>query len=330
MSIPNLNMKSLNVLLYADAGAGIGMGHIFRIYPLFECLKRIGYSVQMLVPLTEERLLYLGLHDIHSVSDDPEVIESVIKGINPSLVIIDSYKYINRLCNFLNRNNMCKIAVFDDHQIVKEYVSFIINASPSAHVSQYNHKLTHKFLLGPQYASISQKFINARNNYEIRTSIQKVLVALGGEDTHNNLTFLLDELNSVLDQQINIDVVGSVIKKESQSTRIKYLGWLSHDDLAVHMMEYDLVVLAGGSMLLQAACIGIPTISWPQANGQRNHAAVWEKLDVLIVIEGPQALNNALKIMLNQKKRYEFYQKGRNIVDGNGAERIIGQLISQV
>ena len=81
-------------------------------------------------------------------------------------------------------------------------------------------------------------------------------------------------------------------------------------------------------MLIQTACVGLPTISWPQTPEQQKHAAAWERRGAIIAMRGLDALPVSLSRLQSQSFRLQLSHLGRSLVDGLVAGRIAVQLRS--
>ena len=316
------------IVLYADAGADVGMGHIFRLYSIFNYLKKSDIPVEMLVPLPQANLLDIGAVGCTSFLKEPDEIANTLRALNPIGVLIDTYRFRYQFFRFHKIQVNMWMGLFDDHLDLTERVTFLINASPAVSASDYTPGVASHFLLGSLYASLSQAFLKSRKHFTIRPQIQKVLVALGGSDTMNNLPILATTLHQILDKSVEIDVLGMAGINDFTPPRLKFFHWLKHEDLAERMFSYDLAILSGGTMLLQAACVGVPTIAWPQTKQQVNHAKTLEKQGVVMSIINLNQINGCLSMLHSEQNRKRFSEKAKALIDGGGAKRIADFLIS--
>jgi spore coat polysaccharide biosynthesis predicted glycosyltransferase SpsG len=317
-----------SVLLYADAGPGAGMGHIFRQYPLFQEMKSIGIPAKLFISLPEKQLATLGLVDVCGISDDQQEIQRVFSRSSSTAVVLDSYKYTNPICRLIRQQSNSRIAVFDDHYTLVEKTDILINTSPSVEATKYQKEIAKVFLFGPPYSPISSAFMDARKKYIVRPSIQRILVGLGGDDVQNNLGTLLNVLGKNSNNDFSIDVLGGRIPSKA-SKYVNILGWVEQPELASRLSDYDLAILAGGSMLHQFACVGLPVISWPQTANQKRHASAWQAKGAVTILEDPSKLPALYTRLQNGAVRQGMFKASRKTVDGKGIERIVSKLLSQ-
>ncbi len=319
------------VVLFADGGeVGVGLGHIFRLYPVFRHLCAMGVSAEMLVPLGEKLLAQLGLEGVKSAPPDPEAIVAALCRPATAVAVLDTYRYRQPLYGRLSERG-CRLAIFDDHFCVKQKVALVVNSSPVVSADDYGANVASRFLLGPAYASVSGGFAESRSRYVVSSDISRILVALGGTDARGNLFALLGSLLPLLRTPVEICVLSASPVSVDTPDHVKLTwAWLDQGSLAQRMPDFDLAILAGGTMMLQTACVGIPTISWPQTPGQQAHAAAWESKGAVIAIKGLDGLAAAVSRLQSSCLRLQLSRSGRSLVDGLGAGRIASCLCSML
>ena len=313
------------VVLYAEAGPGVGMGHVFRLYPLFQRMKSVGMRAEMIVPLPQERLRVLGLEGVREVPGEPDAVERELSRLRPRWAVLDSYVSPNRFSRFLRQTLSCKVVVFDDHYTLEENVDIVINFSLAADVSRYGQNIAETFLMGPDFSPIALSFLEARKSYQVRPAVQNIMVALGGDDVNNNLDRLIKEVLRVACGSVDIELLGSRLPGNS-TDGVRAVGWISQEDFGRRTVEYDLAVLAGGSMLHQFACVGVPVISWPQTEMQQGHALAWQEIGSVSILHCLDELHGVMSRMQKSEERGRLSDAGRRSVDGLGAERIVSYL----
>lgn len=323
-------MIAPHIVLFADGGAGVGTGHLFRLYPVFRILCAMGVSAEMWAPLEDESLAQLGLKGVQSAPVDPEAVVAALSRVDPMVVVLDTYRHRQQLYDVLDKQGR-HLAIFDDHFCVDRKVALIVNSSPMVGVEDYATGLAKRFLLGPAYASISSGFMEARSRYAVSRDISRIVMALGGTDARGNLPALLGATLPLLQIPLEICVLSANPVRMDAPEHVKLTwAWLDQDSLARRMADFDLAILAGGTMLWQTACVGIPTLSWPQFPGQEKHAAAWESKRAIIAIKELDALPAALARMQSQRLRLQMSNSGRDLVDGLGASRIAACLCSML
>ncbi len=309
-----------DILCFADAGARVGSGHIFRVYPVVEALVQKGIFAQMVTPLREEDLASMGLGNTLSGSSGDFL--RLAGECRRRAILWDSYR---------DRGDLVLAArgsdgvVFDDRCDPPPEV-LVINASPSARSQDYPKN--NRLLLGPEYSSLHPAFAAARENFCVRKGMGRIFVALGGNDTEGKLPEVVRRLLDVF-PSAELVVCGAPDAIIPDDRRVVRREWLTQNQIAGVMASCDLGVLAGGQMLVQAACVGLPVLALPQTENQRRHAEAWRDLGTLIVARDPDDLG-LLEQEFSLRNRQGMSEAGRKQVDGRGAERIAGRLLESI
>lgn len=308
-----------DIYCFADSGARVGSGHIFRTYPVLQALLQADVTGCMMTPVRRRKISEMQLS--HTFPANAKVFSRAILEERPCAVVLDSYRQRKLLIASARQN---PVLLFDDHYAPPPGASLIVNASPSATCGRYSN--CPGALLGPKYASLHGAFAAARAHMRIRKKSGRIFVALGGNDTGGNLASVVRLLLKAVPvaELIVCGAPGSAIPANSRVVRRE---WLNQAEVAELMASSDLAVLAGGQMLVQAACLGLPAVAIPQSSHQALHAADWKNLGSVIVADTPaDAAEAARRISLADRARMSV--AGRKVVDGKGATRIARSLIS--
>lgn len=315
------------IVLYANAGNGVGFGHIFRLLPILQKLQVENLPVCMKVPLPESILKNLGLKDVESIKPGLKPVSSFLTDKKPGIFFFDSYDQPNSLIKtVLSRDYV--VLCFDDHYRIKESVHTIINPALDAKPERYAHISRHS-LLGPNYFPLLEEFQIVREKLNIRPMIQKIVVAMGGDDTEGALSKILETLLNEINNTTIVDVYGNNMP-DIVHPMLNKIGWLHQTELIKRLGEYDIAILAGGSMLQQCACLGLPVISWPQHSRQAKHAKSWEEKGTLMVVDNIIEFKSIYKKINNVDVRKSMSQAGRKSVDGLGVKRLVAHLKNSI
>ncbi len=311
------------VILYANAGLGVGFGHIFRLYPILHGLIKENIQVKMIVPLSEEILNNLHLKYLESVQPGIEPISIILTKAKPEIFCFDSYEQPNRLIEKVS-NKKSQVICFDDHYQIKRSVHTIINPALNAMSDNYNH-VSQCSLLGPDYFPLLAEFQKVRQQINIRPKVRKIIVAMGGDDTEGSLNKILKVILTEINHKTTVDVYGNSMP-DIVHPKLNKLGWLHHAELIQKLSEYDIAILAGGSMLQQCACTGLPVISWPQHKRQTEHAKNWEAKGTLMLVNNTTDFKSAFKVIENIDVRKCMSKAGQKTVDGLGVNRLVAHI----
>jgi spore coat polysaccharide biosynthesis predicted glycosyltransferase SpsG len=319
-------MRSAKIIFFADAGPEVGVGHIFRSNPIFSYLVEWGVKAELWAPMDRDSMRTIGLTNAIAAPSDPNELIAQLRDHIPDIFVVDTYRHLEHFYDLCFSNGIA-LVVFDDHFRVKKKVSIIINTLPRIGISDFSEDIAREFLLGPKYISLSPEFSKARGSHLVSEGIQRVLVALGGQDTVGNLPKLVEHLSRYFNNDVEICVVGGRQQDiVAPTSSVKLLGWMNQTDLAEFMSGTDLAVIAGGTMLWQAACVGVPSICWPQNDHQKTHVEEWEKKGVTRFLRNLEELPQVLAGISSIDARNELSTMGRFLIDGLGASRIARKL----
>lgn len=318
----------IRAILYAEAGQDVGTGHIYRLWPIFCALRKRGVEARMYVPLSDAKLKTYHLEGMTGESG-PDKVLSAVESLRPHILILDTYIHMRRLVKSkLNSKNRLT-AIFDDHYKVDFNVDVIINTSPSVRMKYYSPNAASHYLLGTDFSPISESFIKAKQRFSVRQSAEKILLALGGNDVQRNLDVLINSVVTGIGDKKEVSILGDNLPG-IVGRKVRPLGWLRHDHLADVVCKHDIAVIAGGSMIHQFACVGLPTISWPQTENQNIHAKAWHQKGAIIMVDGFDHISKALTRLDGYEQRMLLSESAKKVVDGKGVGRILDTLIGKL
>lgn len=203
----------------------------------------------------------------------------------------------------------------------------------------------HNHLCGPTYALLAPPYTDAHKRARLRArplgKLNRVLVTMGGYDSVNATGFILAaldrasahfEMTVVLGPQaLHFDEVRQQVVQMDKVTELVS----GAEDLSQLMLDHDLVIVAGGVTLLEAACCGIPAITLPFAENQIGQTMEAERQGISI---SAGEFNNIREndfmalidsIALDSKRRQRMRDKGLDLIDGLGSERVAAALLQQ-
>ena len=319
---------AMQISLFADAGQGVGAGHIFRVYSVFRRLRAMGIASRMFVSLPEQELRGLGLLGVSSAPADIADAISLLLSTRPVVALLDTYRDVPQWLDRLGSNSVL-IGMFDDHFLIDRPVAIIVNANPEISVEDYAEELATTYLLGPSFASLSEGFLRGRRPYVVRSIVSRVLLALGGDDSQGNLSAYVEATAAAFRHPIALQVVGSRSISLDVAAHVQLdFGWVNQHQLVERMQSADLAMIGGGSMILQTSCIGIPTLCWPQDPKQAQHALAWQAKGAVVVMSSLDDLANVVLDVMPEQRRRQLSESARILVDGLGAQRIADCLLA--
>jgi len=178
------------IILRADGGTQIGLGHIYRLLAVCEMLKdtyncifAINHPDEKVKQLVEGFCPVAALQSADTHGELKELEQMVTR--NDS-VIADGYTFD---CEYLSqlRAMSDKLVMIDDMADRKVTADIIINHGRSGIESQYGNTGAQSVLCGFRYLLLRKEFLQAARQQRSVEAVNSLFICLGGADI-NNLT----------------------------------------------------------------------------------------------------------------------------------------------
>jgi spore coat polysaccharide biosynthesis predicted glycosyltransferase SpsG len=174
---------------------------------------------------------------------------------------------------------------------------------------------------GPDYALIRPNIV-ARRSLAQTATVRRVVVTMGGADPGRQTAEAARILRAKLEPGMEVTIILGPLVAEDLETEVRTLAGdrfrvvrnpSEFDDL---LAGADVILTSGGTTLLEALCLGKPTVVFPQNVAETAHANLYVKAGACVWAESlPQVLSDA---GLRQSLAAEAARR----VDGRGVERI--------
>jgi len=288
--------------------------------------------------ISEKRYLVEVIPTDDNLGEDLEKTVKIIKENKPDAVVIDSYdigeNYLRRI-----KNTGALLVNIDDSAQLHFCSDVVVNQNINAKESHYSIEEHTKLLLGPKYALLRKEFGEKhKQNRTISSYPEHILITLGGADPKKQTLKVLIALENVSRDLIVTIVSGihclykeeleSLVKKSKHKITVKE----NAQNISDLMLKADLAISAGGTTTYELACLGLPNIVLVLADNQKRIAEEWSKQGISInlgeceKVKG-QDISQAVESLLGDKGRREtMSKKGKEMVDGRGAERVIREI----
>lgn len=333
------------LLIRADAGPGIGAGHIMRCLALAEAWMVKGGGVAFLSKAPEAiiaKIKLAGAEFIPLMADaagDGDLNETLAaaRRLNADWLAVDGYKFTSGYLDKLR--GKAKIMLFDDLGEHDRYpVDLIVNSAADCSAEAYRGLTGGRLLLGARHKLFRREFRGSHER-ESGGDVRRALVSMGGADMKNAAGLALNALALVAaDFETNM-VMGSICphlelirrRAESSPHPVKILSDVK--DMAAVMAAADMAVCAGGGTACELALVGVPSLVISVAGNQYANAAALDALGVAVnlgAIEGLDAGVVAAEfagLAADSAARQTMSRRGRSLYDGLGAERIVETMI---
>ena len=197
-----------------------------------------------------------------------------------------------------------------------------------------------RLLLGPAYALLRHEFYEWRPQARFREQIRKILLTFGGGDDRGAILFCLGAMKALEPSIERIVLVSSANPGLSD-----IMNWVGRNDnsniklqvdapeIARHMAQADLAIIAGGTTTFETATMGLPSLIVQITDNQAPNASAWEQAGVAIDAGPLSNLNKntlrqrVMEMVNNPGLRWSMADKGRALVDCLGAKRVARSLL---
>jgi spore coat polysaccharide biosynthesis predicted glycosyltransferase SpsG len=256
-------------------------------------------------------------------------------------IVVDAITAPLRTVWEITRSNP-NVAIIDDWHRRNHRKGLVIDWTVGAEEFAYRKKnLGVRYLLGSKYCTIRPAFSNRKQKL-IRTRIIRVLLTFGGSDPRGMTTVVSSLLDHHYPDVIQEIVLGPGVDDkisrhfEKHSTSNKIIHRRCSESLMRSLMETaDLAVTAGGQTLYELACVGTPTVCIEVVDNQRDDIREFEKKAFLANAGrwSDPRLDSSILAKIRGLQSHDARKaasiKGRKIVDGNGAKRLVSSCLDE-
>ncbi len=260
----------MNILIRADSSSQIGLGHIMRDlvlaqqYPndkiIFACQELVGNIIDK-IPYNVQILN----------SHNPEELIALVNTLKIDMIIFDHYGIDVNFEKHIKQQTGANILCLDD-TYEPHHCDILLNHNISANKNRYNELVpVHcELRCGSAYTLIRNEFRTEKN--VSREKIYDLFIALGGADTTNLTTKILNTLNPAL----NICVITTTANAHL-SELLAYT--LEYDSIEVHVNSHEIAKLLNQSrfaiitpsvMVHEVLFMNIPFVALKTADNQND------------------------------------------------------------
>jgi UDP-2,4-diacetamido-2,4,6-trideoxy-beta-L-altropyranose hydrolase len=274
----------LTATLAFDEGPGVGLGHRRRMQVLARELEALGIATEM-CPLD-------GAGALHA-----------------ALLVVDSYR--TRADEF---DAQWTVAIEDLGRDLA--VDLVVDPDPGADASAFT-RAGHA-LAGAPYALVDPALRNA-TTASVLGDVERVLVTTGAADETGTGAQIASDVAAAL-PRTNVRYVVGPWGSAGASPRVQLVR--APDGLAAELAAADIVVTAGGVTMLEACCLGRPTIGCSIASNQDRAVAGAAHSGAILAADQASAAHVAERLARDVGLRIRMSSSARALVDGQGATRV--------
>lgn len=343
------------LLIRADAGSRIGVGHVMRCTALGEAwLARGGEVVFASSSVPVELFARLGAEGFATrpvggspgAEQDARETAALARSCSADCIVLDGYHFDSAYRRLLRPAEARVLVIVDGASGDGDGADFVLdqNLGAARPGRERQDSTATRFLLGPRYALLRREFWRWRGRaHAIAPRARKLLVTLGGGDADNCTGRIVRALRAVpeaaeLETRVVIGPANphrAVVEAELKDAPSGWRALPPQEDMSDPFAWADLAVSAAGSTCWELAFMGVPFLTVALADNQRPIAAELARAGVSRDLGwheqvGGQRLAESVRELLDDDAaRGEMSRRGRETVDGFGAERVAA-ILSEV
>jgi UDP-2,4-diacetamido-2,4,6-trideoxy-beta-L-altropyranose hydrolase len=328
--------KLKKIFIVTEGGKNIGLGHVRRCLVIAQELQKRDMDVLFLVNEDSSAIEWIknkGFHYKISFCTKLQFLNAA--GPRKSLVVIDTKRPVATFIRALKSRGY-KTVLMDNITNARLEADSVIY--PTA---IYENNMDWKGFKGTiyggaKYIPIARSFIEMRKqaaDKKLRLPYQ-VLVTMGGSDP-NQLTgkIVAALLMSQVPMHIRVAIgpafssdhlLDSIANRHQQNVQFVE----GKDDLSTDMAESHVAITALGTTIFELACMGVPAIIVANYKSDEMDMIAFKKLGIALplgyhaLISDFQIRETMVNLLENKGLWGNMSQKGKMLIDCNGAERI--------
>lgn len=340
------------LLIRTDANTRMGTGHLMRCLALAQGWRTGGGQATFITAcesnslrqrLSDEGFQIITLQRSYPEPADWEVTSQVLAAHSGVWVVLDGYHFAPAYQRQIKESGHRLLVIDDTAHLDHYYADVVLNQNIHAAQLDYSCEPCTRLLLGTRYVLLRSEFLAWQGwQREIPKVARKVLITMGGGDPDNQTLRVIQSL-----QQVDVDGLEAVVVvgasnphlRELQSAACNLQFGIRLVQNVTNMPELmtwaDMGVSAGGSTCWEMAFMGLPAVVLVLAENQQGVAAGLDQTGVVLnlgwytEVSIAQVANTLMGLFENCGLRRQMSQRGSELVDGLGSERVVKFLQTQ-
>ena len=316
----------------AEAGEGIGFGHLTRCQALMKSFIECGDECDLF-------LHYSGGFETHD-TDNFKLVEwrcsidqiCEISGAY-DLVVFDSYLIDESSVSQITKD-FPRSAFIDDYNRLDYPVDLLVNPNAFGDSILYNRDIS-RIAAGKDYVILREEIRKGGKFDDYSDEPDRITVTLGGSDIRELMPSLILQLSEKFEITVLAGTEAYAQKLASyDSVSCKILGRQSGTHMRNIFLDSDLVISAAGQTLNELAYLGVPSISICVDADQEYNLEYFHKVGFIpdrIFWDDPnrtEKIDSAIEFYRDSTVRVEASNIGKSLIDGEGVDRIREFLIN--
>lgn len=343
------------LLLRADAGLTTGTGHLMRCLALAQAWLDLGGKARWLLADAPEPLIARIEAEGIEVArvgpgpgggPDPVPLWKALTVDRSAIAIVDGLDFREPFLAYLGPDAR-RVLLVDDMALLSSYpVGWVLNQNAHADRAAYPAGATCGFLLGLRYALLRREFRTPVVRRDVPERAGRLLVTFGGSDPTGMTLRTIRAVRRIaagdrgeLEVRVIVGAAnrdGSAINAEAglanDGPDLAFDVRHAVDDMPAQIAWADLAVTSGGSTVWELARYGCPAlvVETVPAEGLlvQGLAAVGldDRLGPAATLDEQELAHRIAARIEDRQWRAEMHERGKRLVDGDGARRVALEL----
>lgn len=336
----------MKVLFRVDASPEIGFGHAMRCLALANAVQDAGgRSVflmsqggpQMSGRFARQNIVWSLLVTEGCTSADARETVAASRRSGSDWVVADGYGFDAAYQRILVDEGV-RLMILDDGGRIGSYHSNLIldqnESSPKTPYITANGRPA-RLLIGARYSLVREEFQSDAK--PVSREVRNVMVTMGGGSDHGIAANIVRAFSGAGQEDVRLTVVTGIQNPQSrvlqslQSERIDVLAQV--EDMPELMKKADLAITAAGSICWEYCAMGVPMLIFVTDDNQESVARPLVEAGAAVRL-GPWCIGRSARdlvdamrqLRLDAAGRQAMAEKGRRMIDGQGARRVVGVL----
>jgi UDP-2,4-diacetamido-2,4,6-trideoxy-beta-L-altropyranose hydrolase len=342
------------LLVRCDASVAIGTGHAMRCLALAQAWQDIGgravFAMAQSTAAVEQRLQREGtgvtrLPVEAGSADDAQATVGLARAQKAGWVVVDGYDFGADYQAALKQGGMKQLCVDDNGDAEPYCADLLLNQNAHASELLYVRKAPDvQLLLGPRFCLLRREFAAWRGwAREVPARVKRILVTMGGSDAANFTLRVIDAIRRLEkdDLETTIVVGGSNPHIDLLESAVRDGGAafsLVKDtaNMPELLSAADLAVAGAGTTCWEMCLLGLPALVCVLADNQAGIAStlasrgIARSLGRYGEVSVAKIQQELLRLLDAPGERQRMSERGRALVDGNGAARAVALLQNEL
>lgn len=337
----------MNILVRADGSKSIGSGHVMRCLAMArEARSKGGRVLFASAELSGDLAKRLQSEGVETASvgagrgspQDSRAVARIATRFEADWIVVDGYpfdgRYRRRLRDALD-GDRTSILLVDDLGGDGSAADVVLNQNLHATPDSYPGVDRSRLLLGGRYLLLRPEFERFQGwERPLRDQLTRLLV-VAGADPNDEMAKVVGTLAETVDSSVRVDVVGInpvVCHQYSPfAERFQFHGRL--DKVSPLMALADAAVSTAGSLCWELLSMQLPALLVPVADNQRpgaSYLAARPGYRILDTAGDSNGIADWLELVQTFNLRSDVARRGRELIDGRGARRVVRMLRSKL